>query len=194
MSDCSAGVSVPPVKRFIIAARTCSGVTPGGSVIWRPSRIVMTAPLAAVSGFALPPPPSEAELWTVSPPARGPGAAGAGVEAASCCITCWGSRPSTCAAEATSRWVRSAALGIASTPGRWPTWISTSVFIPGLSRCPGFRMFTSTGNIVTFWLTVACGSILSTAPWNGRLAYASTVMVTGMPGCTLPTSVSSTIA
>ena len=54
-------------------------------------------------------------------------------------------------------------------------------------------MFTNTGNIVTFWFCVACGSIFKTVPWNGRFGYASTVMVTGSPACTFPMSVSSTI-
>ena len=58
--------------------------------------------------------------------------------------------PSTCAAEATSRWVRSAALGTASTLSRWPTWISTSVFMPGRSSPSRLSIRTSTGNIVTF--------------------------------------------
>ncbi len=39
-----------------------------------------------------------------------------------------------------------------------------------------------------------CGSILRTVPWNGRLGYASTVIVTFIPGCTFPMSVSSTSA
>ena len=55
-------------------------------------------------------------------------------------------------------------------------------------------MFTSTGNCVTFWVTCACGSIFSTEPSNGRLGYASTVIVTGSPGWILPMSVSSTRA
>ena len=98
------------------------------------------------------------------------------------------------AAEPTSRGVRSAAFGTASTPWRCPMWISTSVFIPGLSRWSGFKMFTSTGNMVTFWLTCACGSIFKTRPSNRRFGYASTVIVTGTPARTLPTSVSSTSA
>ena len=73
-------------------------------------------------------------------------------------------------------------------------WISTSVFIPGLSTWPTLGMFTSTGNIVTFWVTCACGSILRTLPSKVRLGNASTVMVTGKPDCTVPTSVSSTSA
>jgi hypothetical protein len=43
-------------------------------------------------------------------------------------------------------------------------------------------------------LTRACGSIFKTVPSNGRLGNASTVIVTGIPDCTLPTSVSSTSA
>ena len=54
-------------------------------------------------------------------------------DAASCRCTASVERPSTWAAEPTSRGVRSAAFGTASTLSRRPTWISTSVFIPGLS-------------------------------------------------------------
>ena len=49
-------------------------------------------------------------------------------------------------------------------------------------------------NIVTFCCTVACGSTFKTAPSNGRLGYASTVIVVSRPGDTLPISVSSTSA
>ena len=66
--------------------------------------------------------------------------------------------------------------------------------MPGFKTWPAFGMFTSTGNIVTFCVTVACGSIFRTLPSNVRLGNASTVMVTGMPDCTFPTSVSSTSA
>jgi hypothetical protein len=45
--------------------------------------------------------------------------------------------------------------------------------------------------MVTFCSTVACGSILSTLPSKRRSGYASTVMVAGSPGLTLPMSVSS---
>ena len=55
-------------------------------------------------------------------------------------------------------------------------------------------MFTNTGKLVTFWTTWACGPIFSTVPSNVRLGKASTVIVTGRPGCTLPMSVSATIA
>src|SRR5439155_854047 len=78
--------------------------------------------------------PSVVPRWAVSPPKRAGGAAGA---AASWACTSLGSRPSTWAAEATSRWVRSAEFGIASTPWRWPTCTSTSAFMPGFSRCSG---------------------------------------------------------
>ena len=64
--------------------------------------------------------------------------------------------------------VRNAVLGTASTCRRSATWTSTSAFIPGLSRCPRLKMFTSTGNIVTFCCTWAWGSILSTLPVKGR--------------------------
>ena len=55
-------------------------------------------------------------------------------------------------------------------------------------------MFTRTGNIVAFWLICACGSIFRTVPSNVRFGNASTVIVTGIPGCTLPMSVSRTRA
>src|SRR2546430_4187034 len=55
-------------------------------------------------------------------------------------------------------------------------------------------MSTSTGNMVTFWLTCACGSIFKTVPSKVRWGKASTLIVTGSLGCTLPTSVSSTRA
>ncbi len=48
--------------------------------------------------------------------------------------------------------------------------------------------------MVTFCCTVACGSIFRTLPSNGRLGYASTVIVERRPGDTLPMSVSSTSA
>jgi hypothetical protein len=55
-------------------------------------------------------------------------------------------------------------------------------------------MFTKTGNAVTFCTTCACGPTFRTLPSNARLGNASTVMVTGSPGCTLPMSVSNTMA
>ena len=55
-------------------------------------------------------------------------------------------------------------------------------------------MPTSTVNIVAFWTTWACGLIFTTAPANGWFGNASTVIVAGIPGCTLPTSVSLTSA
>src|SRR2546426_11518592 len=57
--------------------------------------------------------------WAVESPARRCGAAAA-VAAAICCSTSWGSSPRTAAPEATSRGVRSAAYGTASTPSRRP--------------------------------------------------------------------------
>ena len=171
--------------RFWKAARTCSAVTPGGRVIVRPLGVVNVAP----------PPPVPVCPFPLSPGAMLSRGARRGVGAvASRCSTRSGSRPSTLAAEPTSRCVRSAALGTASTPWRCPVWTLTSVFIPGLSRCPGFGMPTSTVNIVAFWTTWACGLIFTTTPANGWFGNASTVIVAGIPGCTLPTSVSLTSA
>ena len=145
----------------------------------------------ALSGWTLPP-------SLVRPVPRAPASCGLAraVESwsASCRVTSFGSSPRTWAADDTSRSVRSAAVGMASTFCRCPICTATSAFMPGRSRPSGLGMFTSTANIVTFCDTVDCGSILSTVPWKGRLEYASTVMVTGIPGWTLPMSVSSTSA
>ena len=64
--------------------------------------------------------------------------------------------------------------------------------MPGRSNPSRFWIRTSTGKTVTFCSVCAWGSILRTVPSNGRLGYASTVIVASWPGCTLPMSVSST--
>ena len=55
-------------------------------------------------------------------------------------------------------------------------------------------MFTNTGKLVTFCMICACGPIFSTVPSKARFGNASTVIVTGRPGCTRPMSVSATMA
>ena len=153
-----------------MAARTCSSVTPAGSETVRPSRRVITAPLSLERAPSVP--PRDARAAALSPVATWRVAGRCAVR--SFC-TASAERPSTSAADPTSRWVRSAEFGTARTPSRWPTWTSTSLFIPGRSRPPRLSIRTSTGNIVTFCSVCACGSILSTEPSNGRLGYASTV-------------------
>ena len=66
--------------------------------------------------------------------------------------------------------------------------------MPGLSNPSLLSSEMSTGNIVTFCCTVACGSIFSTTPRNGRSGKASTVTCAGWPGFTAPMSVSFTSA
>src|SRR5438034_10287622 len=55
-------------------------------------------------------------------------------------------------------------------------------------------MFTNTGKLVTFCMICARGPIFSTVPSKVRFGNASTVIVTGRPGCTRPMSVSATMA
>ena len=76
--------------------------------------------------------------------------------------------------------------------GRSATRISTSAFIPGLSRPPRLSIITITANMVTFCCTSACGSILSTMPAKVRPGNASTVTVAVRSAEICPTSVSST--
>ncbi len=85
-----------------------------------------------------------------------------------------------------------AAFGTATTSSRRAIRTWTSAFIPGLSRPSGLSSRTSTGNIVTFCSTTACGSILRTVPAKVRLGYASTVTWAGSPALIWPMSVSST--
>src|SRR5205823_4366665 len=66
--------------------------------------------------------------------------------------------------------------------------------MPGRSRCAGLETAMSTGNMVTFCTTCPCGRIFATVPWNGRLGYASTLTVAGIPAWTRATSVSATTA
>ena len=100
--------------------------------------------------------------------------------------------PSIFALTVTSVSARSAAVGTAATESRVAIRIFTSAFIPGLSNPSRFAILMSTENIVTFCSTTACGSTLSTTPSNGWFGYAATVTFVGMPGWTLPMSVSST--
>lgn len=140
-----------------------ASLTPAGSDTVMPLGNVRTAPFAAaLSGR---PPGVEAPKEPRPAPLS---AAGAG-SLASCSWTLLGSRPSTRAAEPTSRGVRSAAFWTASTLSAWPMWISTSALIPGRSSPCRFAMWTCTGNIVTFCTVSALGSILITVPSNGWL-------------------------
>src|SRR5207302_935806 len=100
----------PPPVTFWNRCLNCSGVTPGGSVTVRPFGSVR------VCAPPPPPPPAPSAAAAVSRPA-GP-ALSAAWAAASCCATVSESSPSRPAAEPTSRGVRSAALGTASTPCR----------------------------------------------------------------------------
>ena len=131
------------------------------------SRVGVAA--AAVSGSA--------GLALVSPEAG----VGCADEASSIRVISSSEIPSTDAALAASRCVRSAAFGTASTPVALPTAMLTSAFMPGLSRPSRLLMRTSTGNIVTLEMVSACGSILITSPMNGRFGNASTVTRASMP-------------
>ena len=88
------------------------------------------------------------------------------------------------AVAAASRVLRTASFGTASTLLRWSTSTLVSPFMPGLSSPSRFWRVTSTGNIVTFCWTTACGSIFSTTPVKRRSGYASTVTVAVWPGFT----------
>src|SRR5258706_10607822 len=104
------------------------------------------------------------------------------------------SRPSAAATVGSSRTVRTASSGTASTPERSSIEIVTSPFMPGSSRPFSLLIAIRTGNIVTACWITAWGWILTTSPWNGRLGKASTVKVAVCPGLTLPMSVSPTSA
>ena len=99
------------------------------------------------------------------------------------------SKPATMPA---SRIVFTDSLGTAITSlRRWIT-TSTSAFMPGSSKPSRLETCDSTGNVVTWFCTTACGSILLTSPRKVRSGYASTVISTGNPGFTRPMSISST--
>ncbi len=66
--------------------------------------------------------------------------------------------------------------------------------MPGFSRPSSLESEMSTGNIVTFCCTTACGSTFSTFPRNGRSGKASTVTVASWPAAICPMSVSLTSA
>src|SRR5262249_35572925 len=112
---CSAALSCPPENRLRIAPWTCSADTPARSGICRPSGSVSIAcdcaglPLCGGCGSARVPPPPIDALPESPRSVCGEGEVCAAW--ASCCSTCCGSSPSTCAADETSVWVRNAALG-----------------------------------------------------------------------------------
>ncbi len=101
--------------------------------------------------------------------------------------------PSIRAAEAASLIDTTEEFGTVSTSSRRATSTLTSAFIPGRSSPSSLSSRMSTGNIVTFWSTTDCGSILWTVPRNERPGNASTVTVVCCPREICPMSVSSTL-
>ncbi len=116
------------------------------------------------------------------------------MEARSWALTLSGLSPSSGAMVCTSRMLRTASLGMESTPVRRSTSTEASPFMPGLSSPSSLLSEMSTGNIVTFCCTTACGSTFSTLPVNGRSGKASTVTVASWPAMICPMSVSLTRA
>ena len=107
-----------------MAARTSAALTPSGSGTWRPMNSIVLPDGAGGAGGGAESPGGLAACAARSRSSRAAASIG----------WSWSSLiPSTIAAEPTSRSVRSAELGTASTFSRWPTCTCTSAFMPGFS-------------------------------------------------------------